>query len=174
MCSLIEACREAVQLSSGQVSSAAAESELSQKKAKTAVNEPSILSHFQVLERQDSVGSNTSSDTAEREHSRTLLQKSTVIWILKSPTPTNCNIMRMLLTINVSLISRLDCLSDKVEQLQGEVFDLQEENKKPSKEIEESRKREADMKGLIDEANFSKEIEAVSYTHLTLPTTAEV
>ena len=28
-----------------------------------------------------------------------------------------------------------------------------------SKEIEECRKREADMKGLVDEANFSKEIE---------------
>ena len=54
-----------------------------------------------------------------------------------------------------SLHSKLEALGDRVEQLQGDVFVLQEENKKLRKEIGERRQREADLKGLVDEANFN-------------------
>ena len=102
------------------------------------MNEPSILSHFKVLERQDSVTSNMSSATAEREHKSDSDTEIDGDMDSQEPEPTNRDTMRMLQAINASLISRLDSLSDKVQQLQGEVFDLQDENKKLSKEIERS------------------------------------
>ena len=130
--------RRKAELSSSQESSIASESDLSQKRAKTAVNEPSILSHFKVLERQDSVTSNMSSATAEREHKSDSDTEIDGDMDSQEPEPTNRDTMRMLQAINASLISRLDSLSDKVQQMQGEVFDLQDENKKLSKEIERS------------------------------------
>ena len=57
-----------------------------------------------------------------------------------------------------SLHSKLEALGDRVEQLQGEVLVLQEENKKLRKEIGERRQREADLKGLVDEANFNAKL----------------
>ena len=135
-------------MSLSQESSTTAEKEAIQKKAKesSSVSEPTILSHFKLLEREDSVDSNMSSATAEIVHN------------YDSDTDSDCrmdsDIMRLLHTINALLNSRLEALGNRVEHLQGEVFFLQEENKKLRKEIGECRQREADMKGLVDQANM--------------------
>ena len=67
-------------------------------------------------------------------------------------------IIRLLHTINASLHSKLEALGDRVEQLQGDVFVPQKENKKLRKEIVECKQREADMKGLVDEASFNAKL----------------
>ena len=66
--------------------------------------------------------------------------------------------IRLLHTINTSLHSKLEALGDRVEQLQGDVFVPQKENKKLRKEIGECKQREADMKGLVDEASFNAKL----------------
>ena len=42
------------------------------------------------------------------------------------PEPSNRDIMRLLMAMNKELNKKLDCLSETVERLQGEVFDLRE------------------------------------------------
>ena len=54
------------------------------------------------------------------------------------PEPTNWDIMRKLDSIHTSLNSKLESLAGTVEKLQGEVFDLQEDNKKLTKELANS------------------------------------
>ena len=66
--------------------------------------------------------------------------------------------IRLLHTTNTSLHSKLEALGDRVEQLQGDVFVPQKENKKLRKEIGECKQREADMKGLVDEASFNAKL----------------
>ena len=97
-----------------------------------------------------------SSATAEREHKCNSDSDTDIDGHTDSqgPEPTNRDIMRLLHTINASLHSKLEVLGDGVEQLQGEVLDLQEENKKLRKETGECRQREADKKGLGDEAKM--------------------
>ena len=71
----------------------------------------------------------------------------------QGPEPTNRDIMRMLQTINTTLTNKLDSLSDTVERLQGEIFDLQENNKKLTKELEDYRQRETEMKSQAEETS---------------------
>ena len=49
------------------------------------------------------------------------------------------------MAINKELNKKLDCLSETVERLQGEVFDLKQENTKLSAELDRCRKKEEDM-----------------------------
>ena len=76
----------------------------------------------------------------------------------QGPEPTNRDIMRMLQTINATLTNKLDSLSDTVERLQGEIFDLQENNKKLTKELEDYRHRESGMKSRVEEAKFKAKL----------------
>ena len=76
----------------------------------------------------------------------------------QGPEPTNRDIMRMLQTINATLTNKLDFLSDTVERLQGENFDLQENNKKLTKELEDYRQRETEMKSQVEEAKFNAKL----------------
>ena len=76
----------------------------------------------------------------------------------QGPEPTNRDIMRMLQTINATLTNKLDSLSDTVERLQGEIFDLQENNKKLTKELEDYRQRETEMKSQVEEAKFDAKL----------------
>ena len=97
-----------------------------------------------------------SSATAEREHSCNSDPDTDINGRTDSqgPEPTNRGIMPLIHTTTASLHSKLEARGDRVEQLEGDVFVLQEENKKLRKEIGEGRQREADMKGLVDEANM--------------------
>ena len=105
--------------SSSQVNSTV-ESQCRQKKTKTAPGEFSILSHFKVLDQKISVDS-VSSATAEQAHA---MDDCDQVSDFQELEPTNRD-MRMLQTINAALTNRLDSLSDTVEILQGEIFDLQ-------------------------------------------------
>ena len=57
--------------------------------------------------------------------------------------------MRMLQTINATLTNKLESLSDTVERLQGKFFDLLENNRKLTKELEDYRQRETKMKSQV-------------------------
>ena len=61
--------------------------------------------------------------------------------------------MRMLQTINATLTNKLESLSDTVERLQGKFFDLLENNRKLTKELEDYRQRETEMKSQVEEAS---------------------
>ena len=76
----------------------------------------------------------------------------------QGPEPTNRDIMRMLQTINGTLINKLDSLSDTVERLQGKKIDLQENNKKLTKEFEDYRQRETELKSQVEEAKFNAKL----------------
>ena len=130
------------------------ESESRQKKTKTAPGESSILSHFKVLDERSSVDS-VSSATAEQAHA---MDDCDRVSDSQGPEPTNRDIMRMLQTINATLTNKLDSLSDTVERLQGEIFDLQENNKKLTKELEDYRQRETEMKSQVEEAKFNAKL----------------
>ena len=77
----------------------------------------------------DSVSDPVSSDTCEEGEAE----------------PSNRDIMRLLMAMNKELIKKLDCLSETVERLHGEVFDLKQENTKLSAELDRCRKKEEDM-----------------------------
>ena len=66
--------------------------------------------------------------------------------------------MRMLQTINATLTNKRDSLSDTVERLQGEIFDLQENNKKLTKELEDYRQRETEIKSQVEEVKFNAKL----------------
>ena len=59
--------------------------------------------------------------------------------------PSNRDIMRLLMTMNKELNKKLDCLNGTVERLQGEVFDLKQENTGLSAEVDRCRKKKEDM-----------------------------
>ena len=63
--------------------------------------------------------------------------------------------MRLLMAMNKELNKKLDCLSETVERLQGEVFDLKQENTKLNAELDRCRKKEEDMQIQIKEAMFN-------------------
>ena len=92
------------------------------------------------------------SATAEREHKCNSDSDTDIDGHTDSqgPEPTNRDIMRLLHTINASLHSKLEALAER--GLEG--FVVQEENKKLRKETGECRQREADKKGLGDEAKM--------------------
>ena len=72
--------------------------------------------------------------------------------------PTNRGIIRMLQAINATLTNKLDSLSDTIGRLQGELFDLQENNNKLTKELEDYRQRETEMKSQVEEAKFNAKL----------------
>ena len=74
------------------------------------------------------------------------------------PEPTNRDVMRMLQTINATLTNKLESLSDTVERLQGNFFDLLENNRKLTKELEDYRQRETEMKSQVEEAKFNAKL----------------
>ena len=96
-----------------------------------------------------------SSATAEQAHA---MDDCDRVSDSQGPEPTNRDIMRMLQTINATLTNKLDFLSDTVERLQGEIFDLQENNKKLTKELEDYRQRETEMKSQVEEAKFNAKL----------------
>ena len=73
------------------------------------------------------------------------------------PEPSNRDIMRLLMAMNKELNKKLDCLSETVERLQGEVFDLKQENTRLSAELDRCRKKEEDMQTQIKEAKLAAE-----------------
>ena len=64
----------------------------------------------------------------------------------------------MLQAINAPLTNKLDSLSDTIGRLQGELFDLQENNNKLTKELEDYRQRETKMKSQVEEAKFKAKL----------------
>ena len=76
------------------------------------------------------------------------------------PEPSNRDIMRLLMAMNKELNKKLDCLSETVERLQGEVFDLKQENTRLSAELDRCRKKEEDMQTQIKEAMFNAKLAA--------------
>ena len=64
----------------------------------------------------------------------------------------------MLQAINATLTNKLDSLSDTVERMQGDIFDLQENNKKLTKKLEDYRQRETEMKSQVEEAKFNAKL----------------
>ena len=69
--------------------------------------------------------------------------------------PSNRDIMRLLMAINKELNKKLDCPSETVERIQGEVFDLKRENTRLSAELDRCRKKEEDIQIHIREAMFN-------------------
>ena len=67
--------------------------------------------------------------------------------------PSNRDIMTLLMTMNKELNKKLDCLNGTVERLEGEVFDLKQENTRLNAEVERCRKKEEDMQSQIKEAD---------------------
>ena len=90
-----------------------------------------------------------SSATAEQAHA---MDDCDQVSDSQGPEPTNRD-QRMLQTINAPLANKLDSLNDTVERLQGEIFDLQENNKKLTKELEDYRQRETEMKSQAEETS---------------------
>ena len=70
--------------------------------------------------------------------------------------PSDWDIMRLLMAMNNNnkKTKKLDCLSETAERLQGEVFDLKQENTKLRAELDRCRKKEEDMQTQIKEAMF--------------------
>ena len=81
------------------------------------------------------------------------------------PEPSNRDIMRLLMAMNKELNKKLDCLSETVERLQGEVFDLKQENTRLSAELDRCRKKEEDMQTQIKEAMFSLQLNVQTGTN---------
>ena len=129
------------------------------KRAKTTSDPPiTIRDHFGKAAAADK--QNMSSAASDRHVDNVSDPVSSEMCEEGEPEPSNRDIMRLLMAVNKELNKKLDCLSETVERLQGEVFDLKQENTRLSAELDRCRKKEEDVQTQIKEAMFNAKLAA--------------